>query len=46
MSEIEQSEIEQFFAHLEYDQDVCKSPDSRRRGQFQSGWEELDRPRA
>ena len=45
MSEIEQSEIEQFLAHLkydrEYDQDGCsRSPDSRRRGQFQAGWED------
>ena len=40
MSEIEQSEIKQFLAQLEYDRDGCKPLDSRRRGQFQSGWED------
>ena len=47
MSEIEQAKIKQFIRDiLKTTNDVWKSPDNRRRGQFQAGLGRLDRPRA
>ena len=33
-------EIKQLFSQLQYQRDVRKPPDERRRGQFRAGWED------